>query len=64
MTVSMRFLAAKLQRIGTFLTSPPQKKWPLAYEYLLGTAERILAEARERPKSRQSMTKMIRIVNG
>ena len=28
-TISMRFMQAKLQRIKTFLASPPQKNWPL-----------------------------------
>jgi len=51
-TISMRFLAAKLQRTKTFLTSPPEKKWPFTYEELLEKAERILNEQRDRPKSR------------
>ena len=53
MTISMRFLAAKLQRIKTFLTSPPEKKsWPLTYEEILGIAEKIRNEKRSRPESR------------
>jgi len=51
-TVAMRFWAAKIQRIRTFLTSPPQKKWPVTYEELLEKAERISNEARDRPRSR------------
>ncbi len=62
MTISMRFMAAKFQRIGTFLTSPPEKKWPFAYEDLLALSEKILAQTRERPQSR-SVAKKIEIVN-
>ena len=51
-TISMRFLAAKLQRIRTFLTSPPQKNWPHTYEDLLEKAERIRTEQRPRPANR------------
>lgn len=39
MSISMRFLAAKMQRVKTFLTSPPPKKWPVSYEDLLAKAE-------------------------
>ncbi|MDA9819189.1 radical SAM protein [Methylophilaceae bacterium] len=63
MTISMRYMAAKIQRIGTFLTSPPEKNWPISYESLLETAQRIRNEPRERPHSR-SKTKMIEIKNG
>jgi MoaA/NifB/PqqE/SkfB family radical SAM enzyme len=63
MTISMRFLAAKLQRVGTFLTSPPAKNWPLSYEQLLTLAEKIRGEARDRPQSRIK-AKRIEIVNG
>ena len=51
-TISMRFMAAKIQRVGTFFTSPPAKNWPLSYEHLLTTAEKIRNESRERPRSR------------
>lgn len=64
MTISMRYMAAKLQRVGTFLTSPPEKNWPLTYEQLLELAEKIRNEDRERPKSRQNTSKRIEIVNG
>ena len=63
MTISMRYMAAKLQRVGTFLTSPPEKNWPLSYEQLLTLAEKIRSEVRERPMSR-SPAKKIEIVNG
>ena len=63
MTISMRYLAAKIQRVGTFLTSPPEKNWPLSYEQLLTLAEKIRSEERERPKSRPT-AKRIEIVNG
>jgi MoaA/NifB/PqqE/SkfB family radical SAM enzyme len=63
MTISMRYMAAKIQRVKTFLTSPPEKNWPLSYEQLLTLAEKIRSEDRERPKSRL-ITKKIEIVNG
>ncbi len=53
MTIAMRFMAAKLQRVATFLTAPPEKKWPLTYEQLLEIAETIRSEPRERPMSRR-----------
>lgn len=40
-TISMRFMQAKLQRIKTFLTSPPKKNWPLTYDFLIEKAESI-----------------------
>lgn len=49
MTISMRFLAAKLQRVRTFLTAPPAKtNWPLGYEALLELARAIREEPRTR----------------
>lgn len=63
MTISMRYMAAKLQRVQTFLTAPPEKKWPLTYEHLLELAERIRGESRERLLSRNNMVKT-RILNG
>jgi len=62
MTISMRFMAAKLQRIGTFLTSPPTKNWPLSYEQLVEFAAKIQSEPRERPNSRP-IKKVIGMVN-
>jgi MoaA/NifB/PqqE/SkfB family radical SAM enzyme len=62
MTISMRFMAAKLQRIGTFLTSPPAKNWPLTYEQLVELAANIQSESRERPSSRP-IKKVIEVVN-
>lgn len=64
MTISMRYMAAKFQRVGTFLTSPPEKNWPLSYEQLLAFAEKIRSEPRERPQSRKNIFKRIEIVNG
>ena len=37
-TISMRFLAAKIQRIKTFFISPPEKNWPISYEKLIEIA--------------------------
>jgi len=50
--------------VGTFLTSPPEKNWPLTYDQLLELAEKIRSEPRERPQSRQNTSKRIEIVNG
>ena len=51
-TISMRFAAAKLQRIKTFFSNPPEKKWPISYEDLLNIAERILKEKEKNNLSR------------
>lgn len=48
MTISMRYLKPKLERIRTFLTSPPPKRWPISYERMVDIAERIRTEPRER----------------
>ena len=48
MTIAMRYLKAKLERIKLFLTAPPVKRWPVSYERMLATAERIRTEPRER----------------
>ncbi len=63
MTISMRFMAAKLQRMSTFLISPPKKNWPVSYEQLLAKAEAIRNENRERPLSRHASQKVIEIKN-
>lgn len=52
MTISMRFMAAMLQRVGTFLTSPPEKNWPLSYDQLIERVNVVLNEDRERLMSR------------
>lgn len=63
-TISMRFLRAKLQRVGTFLATPPEKKsWPWSYEDLLGLAERIRSEDRYRPRSRHPDPLKIKITH-
>lgn len=41
MSISMRFMAAKLQRVQTFLTSPPPKNWPLSYDEIIQKANSI-----------------------
>ena len=48
MSISMRYLRTKLERLKLFVVSPPAKKWPVSYEHLLATAERIRNERRER----------------
>lgn len=61
-TISMRYMLAKLQRVGTFLMSPPEKKWPQSYEQLLELAQSIRSEDRYRPISRSDPRK-IEIIN-
>lgn len=64
MTIAMRFLRAKLQRVRTFFTAPPEKTgWPLSYEQLLDIAEKIRNESRERPRSRQLGPRSIKVVH-
>jgi hypothetical protein len=41
MTISMRHLDAKLQRVKTFITAPPPKPWPMSYERMLEIADEI-----------------------
>ena len=48
MTIAMRYLAAKWERIKLFLAAPPAKNWPIGYEEMLAIAERIRSERRER----------------
>jgi molybdenum cofactor biosynthesis enzyme MoaA len=48
MTIAMRYLKAKMERIKTFITSPPPKNWPVTYEQMLTIAERIRHEPRAR----------------
>jgi MoaA/NifB/PqqE/SkfB family radical SAM enzyme len=48
MTISMRYMAATFERIKLFLASPPAKHWPVSYESMLATAERIRSEQRDR----------------
>jgi len=61
MTIAMRFLAAKIQRIGNFFTKPPKKNWPLSYDDLLEIADQILTEKRERLPSRSDDLKLVDI---
>ena len=45
MTISMRFMKAKLQRIHQFFASPPEKtNWPISYEELLNIISEINAK--------------------
>lgn len=64
MTISMRFMSAKLQRMKTFLTSPPVKNWPLDYGQLIDLAQSIRSEARDRPLSRPPAKSVIGITRG
>ena len=50
MSIAMRFMAAKLQRVRNFFTAPPAKdNWPISYDELLDIAQSIRAESRARP---------------
>lgn len=65
MTISMRFLAAKLQRIRTFLTAPVAKdNWPLSYEELLEIAARVRADSTRRPRLVRRKPVMMQISHG
>ena len=65
MTIAMRFLAAKLQRIKTFLTSPkPKDNWPLSYNELVEIAAVIRSEPRPRVRLQRAKPVMIRNVRG
>jgi MoaA/NifB/PqqE/SkfB family radical SAM enzyme len=48
MTIAMRYLQTKLDRLKLFLVAPPAKPWPVTYEALIAAAERIRNEPRER----------------
>lgn len=62
MTISMRYLSAKLQRVRTFLTAPPAKdNWPVSYEQLLELARSIREAPRERPRLAPRPAKTIAI---
>lgn len=62
MSISMRFMKAKLQRMQTFFTQPPKKPWPLTYAQLLETAVTILEaqESRGEKKRKTRMPKPVR----
>lgn len=48
MTISMRYLAAKWERVKLFLASPPKKPWPITYDQLVAKALEIRSETRDR----------------
>lgn len=62
MTIAMRYMAAKLERIKTFITNPPEKNWPLTYDDMINIAERISGERRLRVESRDNEIQPIRVV--
>lgn len=65
MTISMRFMAAKLQRVKTFFSAPPEKdNWPLKYEDLLEIAESIRADCRPRLRLHRRKPIMIATADG
>jgi MoaA/NifB/PqqE/SkfB family radical SAM enzyme len=64
MSIAMRFMAAKLQRVGNFFTAPPPKdNWPLSYEQLLDLAQSIRSEQRERPRLSRRKPIMMGLAN-
>jgi MoaA/NifB/PqqE/SkfB family radical SAM enzyme len=46
-TISLRFMAASLQRMKTFITHPPEKPWPLTYEQMLEKAQKIYSKQKK-----------------
>lgn len=48
MTIAMRYLAAKWERIKLFMAAPPRKNWPISYEEMVTLAEKIRTESRDR----------------
>jgi len=48
MSIAMRYLKTKIDRMRLFLVSPPAKRWPVSYEAMLAAAARIRTEPRER----------------
>jgi sulfatase maturation enzyme AslB (radical SAM superfamily) len=51
MTISMRDLPAKLQRVKTFITAPPPKPWPISYERMIEIADEIRNAPDDRAKA-------------
>lgn len=47
MTIAMRYWETTLNRVKLFLTSPPEKKWPISYEQMLEIAQNILNEKKD-----------------
>jgi MoaA/NifB/PqqE/SkfB family radical SAM enzyme len=56
MTIAMRFLKAKLERMKLFMVAPPKKPWPIGYEELLSLAE----EYREAPPTPRDARQLAR----
>jgi hypothetical protein len=49
MTITMRYMAAMLQRARLFLSAPPAKNWPLEYDELIDIAAQIAGKNTKRP---------------
>lgn len=65
MSIAMRFMAAKLQRVRTFFTAAPAKdNWPLGYDELLDIARSIRAESRVRPTLGRRKPIAVRAIDG
>jgi MoaA/NifB/PqqE/SkfB family radical SAM enzyme len=63
-TISMRYLAAKIQRAKTFfLPNNKKKNWPLSYENLLSIAEKITNNSSSKFVSRKRKNKFFSIKN-
>ncbi|MEO5961130.1 MAG: radical SAM protein [Opitutaceae bacterium] len=64
MTIAMRYLRAKFERMKLFLAAPPPKRWPVTYETMLGAAERIRTERRERVELPGKQRRLAQIEGG
>jgi len=63
MSISMRYVVAKVQRVRTFFTSPPVKNWPLQYEQLVELAQQIHSSSPKSYRSRQIANKSSEMAN-
>lgn len=62
-TISMRYMAATLQRIKTFSRKTTKSNWPLSYEELIEIAHDIRSETRQRLPSRQNIRRIPAVEN-
>ena len=62
-TISMRYMAATLQRIKTFSRKTTKSNWPLSYEELIDIAHDIRSETRQRLPSRQNVRRIPAVEN-
>ena len=50
-SISMRFLEAKIQRAKTFIFDPPEKNWPLSYDEIIEISNNIVSK-KQKPYKR------------